>query len=354
MTRLFRFRPKPAGLSPGTLVHTGPAVDEAVRITVITYTADHIEEHEVSTIQDCLAHLGENAVTWINIDGVHRIDIIEQLGKHLGLHPLVLEDVVHTEQRPKTEDYGDYIYMVLRMLQLTAGTTGIQSEQISLLLGPRWVLTFQERQGDIFDPVRRRLRNGKGRVRREGADYLGYCLLDTVVDSYFGILEHLGEQLEPLEEQILAGPDGHLAHHLHHLKRESITIRRAVWPLREVVAALERGDSRLIRKGTRTFLRDVYDHAIHVIDTIELLRDMLSGMHDLYLNSVSHRMNEVMKMLTIIATIFIPLTFIAGVYGMNFVHMPELGWRYSYFIVLAAMAALTLGMIAFFKRKGWL
>jgi magnesium transporter len=279
---------------------------------------------------------------------------LESLGQCIGLHPLVLEDILNTEQRPKIEDYGDYLYIVVKMITYPDKADGIAVEQVSLILGQNFVISFQEGiQGDVFSPVRERIRNEKSRLRKMGADYLTYSLVDSVVDSYFAVLEELGERIEVLEEELIEQPSRNTLHTIHKLKQEMIFLRKSVWPLREVVNFMERGESPLINEGTRIFLRDVYDHTIQIIDTIETFRDMLSGMLDIYLSSISNRINEVMKVLTVIATIFMPLTFLAGVYGMNFEYMPELKWRWGYPAILLVMLAVAVSMLTYFKKKRW-
>ncbi|MBI5640616.1 MAG: magnesium/cobalt transporter CorA, partial [Nitrospirae bacterium] len=256
---------------------------------------------------------------------------------------------------PKMEDYSDYLYIVLKMLYYDDKVKRIITEQISLICGPNFVISFQEGlEGDVFSAVRDRIRNNKGRIRKMGADYLVYSLLDAVVDNYFMILEKLGEDIEDLEEKLITKPTSETLHEIHYLKREMIFLRKAVWPLREVISGLERGESALIHESTRVYLRDVYDHTIQVIDTIETFRDMVSGMLDIYLSSISNRLNAVMKVLTIIATIFMPLTFIAGVYGMNFRHMPELDWQYGYPLIWLVMITIGISMLIFFRKKDWL
>jgi len=341
-------------MSPGTLVHVGERKVEKTRITVIDYDLDHFLEKEVESVEECLPFHETSTVTWINIDGVHDPAVIDRLGRAFGLHPLILEDIMTTSQRPKLEDLGGSIYVVLRMLEFAGAKEAIATDQLSLVFGKNFVLSFQERPGDMFDPVRERIRHGKGRVRKMGPDYLAYALMDAVVDHYFAVLEKLGERVEELEDELVADPRQETLHEIHALKREMLFLRKSVWPLREVVAGLERAESDLIQATTGIFLRDVYDHTIQVIDNVETFRDMLSGMLETYLSSVSNRMNEVMKVLTIIATIFIPLTFIVGIYGMNFEHMPELKWRFGYYLVWGVMLAVGVGMAFYFKRKKWL
>ena len=354
MSRLTSRISRKAGLPPGTLVHIGEAKPEKTKITLLDYDEGHIHEEEVATVDECLPFKDEPTVTWVNIDGLHQVEILESVGDGFGLHPLVLEDILNTGQRPKAEDLGDYIYVVLKMLYPEGDNDEIAEEQISLILGPTYVLSFQEKAEDVFNPLRERIRNNRGRIRRMGADYLAYTLLDTVIDNYFVVLERLGDRIELLEDELVAHPDPATLHIIHDLKREMVLLRRSVWPLREVISSLERAESPLIRDSTGIYLRDVYDHTIQVIDTVETFRDLLSGMLDIYLSSISNRMNEVMKVLTIIATIFIPLTLVAGIYGMNFEYMPELGWHWGYPSVWVVMLVIGAFMVAYFRRKRWL
>jgi magnesium transporter len=354
MPRLIKKRSKKSGLPPGTLVHIGERITEKVRITILDYDESQFEEKEAKTIEECFQFKDKPTTTWINIEGVHEIDIIEKIGKHFDLHPLLLEDIANTEQRPKMEDYGEYVFIVLKMLSYDENATEIKAEQVSVILGANFVISFQEGvKGDVFDSVRERIRSGKGRIRKMGADYLAYALMDAVVDNYFIILEKLGEKIEDTEEIILTNSTPEASRNIHHLKRETIFLRKSVWPLREVLSCLERGESSLIHGTTRIYLRDVYDHTVQIIDTIETFRDMLSGMLEVYLSSISNRMNQIMKVLTIIATIFIPLTFIVGIYGMNFKYMPELEWRGAYFVVLGIMAVIGIWMVIYFRKRRW-
>lgn len=354
MVKLNKKRSKKAGLPPGSLVHIGERKTEKLKITVMDYDETHFQEREMKTVEECFAFKEKPTVKWINVDGLHQVEILEKLGDCYGLHPLVLEDILNTDQRPKMEDYGDYLYIVLKMLDYDDENSEIVTEQISLVLGPNFVLSFQEKEGDVFNPIRERIRGGKGRLRSMGADHLTYALLDSIVDNYFIILEKLGEKIELLEEKLVARPTPESLQIIHHLKREMIFLRKAVWPLREVISGLERGGSSLVEESTEIYLRDVYDHTIQVIDTIETYRDMVSGMLDIYLSSVSNRLNAVMKVLTIIATIFMPLTFIAGIYGMNFKYMPELEWPLGYPIILLIMIGIGVFMLAYFRKKKWM
>ena len=353
-SRLFKKRERTAGLPPGTMVFVGEKKTDKINVTHWEYDkADH-KEKAAAGIEDVFSAKDSPRISWINVDGIHDLPLIERLGDHFGWHPLILEDMVNTEQRPKMEDYGKYIFISLKMLSYNEKSDEVDVEQVCLILGENYVVSFQEKEGDIFDGVRDRIRSGKGRIRNMGADYLAYALLDSVVDHYFFILEKLGERIEDLEEAVVANPVPTTLHEIHKMKREMIFLRRSVWPLRELISSLDRGESPLIKKNTRIYLRDVYDHTIQVIDTVETFRDMVSGMHDTYLSSISNRMNEIMKVLTIIATIFIPLTFIAGIYGMNFKFMPELEWRGAYFVVWGIIFVVAGVMVYFFRKKKWL
>jgi magnesium transporter len=354
--RLVKKSLKKIGASPGTLMHIGEQRMEQVGIQAIGYDAEQLQELPIrpeDAARSCLLR-GKPAVTWINIDGLHQVDVIETVGKCFDLHPLVMEDILETEHRPKFEDYETCLFLVLKRLHYEEAKTEIRTEQVSLILGGDFVLSFHEGSSDIFDGVRDRIRNSRGKIRRMGADYLAYALLDSVVDSYFGVLEKLGDRIELMEEELVTAPSPATLRQIHHLKREMILLRKSVWPLREVISALQRGDSTLIRETTGIFLRDVYDHTIQVIDTVETFRDLLAGMLDLYLSSVSNRLNEVMKVLTIIATIFIPLTFLAGVWGMNFDFMPELRWRWGYAFAWGVMLASAGCFYLFFRKHKWL
>ncbi len=355
MSRLIKKRSKKAGLPPGSLIHVGEKKEGMVKITVLDYDETRVQEKEVNVVEECFVFKDQPTVTWIDVDRIDRVETIQKLGECYGLHPLVLEDILNTDQRPKMEDYDRYSYIVLKMLHYLDQSGEVEAEQVSLILGQNYLFSFQEgKKGDIFDPIRERIRNGKGRIRKMGADYLAYGLIDAVVDHYFIILEKLGERIEVLEEALVTQPTTQTLKEIHSLKREMIFLRKAVWPLREVINSLARGESPLIQESTRVYLRDVYDHTIQVIDTIETFRDMVSGMLDIYLSSVSNRLNSVMKVLTIIATVFMPLTFLAGVYGMNFKFMPELEWRWGYPLIWAIMIAVGAFMLAYFRRKKWL
>ena len=354
MTKFIKKRSRKSGLPPGTLVHIGEKKTEETKIAVIDYNEAGFQEEHFTSIEACFVFKDKLSVTWINIEGLHNTENIQKLGDCYGFHPLVLEDILNTDQRPKMEDFGEYVYVVLKMLHNGKNPQTV-TEQISLILGSSFVISFQEGiEGDVFNAIRERIRTGKGRIRSMGADYLAYSLIDAIVDNYFVVIENMGERIEDLEDELIRNPVAETLKEIHTLKREMIFLRKAVWPLREVVSSMGRGESPLIKDSTRIYLRDVYDHTIQVIDAIETSRDMLSGMLDIYLSSMSHKMNEIMKFLTIIGTIFIPLTFIVGVYGMNFEHMPELKWRWGYFGLWAVMSGIAVFMLLYFKKKKWL
>ena len=354
MPKLMKKRSRKAGLPPGTLIHIGERKTEEVKITIMDYDETQLQEKEAKTFDECFPYKNRPTVTWINVDGIHQVETLEKLGECFGVHPLTLEDILNTDQRPKMEDFGDYMYIVLKMFTRNAQNDEIVTEQISLILGENFVLSFQENVGDVFDPVRARIRSDKGRLRKMAADYLLYSLLDAIVDNYFIILENFGDQIEFIEERLIVNPAQETLNIIHKLKREMLFLRKSVWPLREVISGMERGESPLIKGTTKIYLRDVYDHNIQIIDTIETLREMLSGMLDIYLTSISNRLNAVMKVLTIIATIFMPLTFLAGIYGMNFKYMPELEWKWGYFLILFVMFGIGISMLFYFKKKKWL
>ena len=354
MQRLIKKRSPKVGLPPGTLVHIGEKKVEKARITIMDYDETNLEEKEAKTIEESFSFKDKPTVTWINIDGLHEVEIIEKLGSHFGLHPLLLEDILNTDQRPKMEDYGDYIFVVLKMLYPGENKDEIEAEQVSLILGSNFIISLQESEGDVFNPIRDRIRKSKGRIRKTGSDYLAYALLDAIVDNYFLILENVGEKIEDTEQQLAANPSPETLQYIRELKNEMIFLRKSIWPLRELINGLERCESTLIHQSTGAYLRDVYDHTIQIIDTVESYRDMISGMVDIYLSSISNKMNEVMKVLTIFASIFIPLTFVAGLYGMNFEFMPELKWHWGYFALLAVMALIGISLVFYFKRKRWL
>jgi magnesium transporter len=342
-----------AGLPPGTLVHIGHKKTDQVFITVIEYAEEQFQQREIKQVEECFPLKDKTTITWINISGIHELDVIEKTGIQFGLHPLTLEDIVNTEQRPKIEDYKDYIFIVLKALHYDADQS-LKIEQISIIIGVNYVITIQENRKDIFCPVRERIKNSTGRIRKMGADYLVYALIDVIVDNYFVVLEQLEGKIEFLEEELITNPTKRTLHLIHQLKREMLFMRKSLWPSREVINILQRGELPFINETTVVQLKDVYDHTIQVVDIIETLRDILSETLDIYLSSISNRINDVMKILTIITTIFIPLSFVAGIYGMNFKYMPELEWRFSYPMILIFMAVVAIVMLFFFKKKKWI
>ncbi|MCJ7494936.1 MAG: magnesium/cobalt transporter CorA [Deltaproteobacteria bacterium] len=354
MPKFIKKRSKKAGLPPGTLVHIGEKMSERTKITVFEFDELSFQEREPENLGECFLFKKEPTVTWVNVHGVHEVEILEKFGNCFGLHPLVMEDILNTDQRPKIENYGEDLFIVLKMLSYDEKKGEISAEQVSLVLRSNAVLSFTEKEKGAFTPIQERLRSGKGRLRKMGADYLAYTLLDIIVDHYFAILEKLSEKIEELEEKLVTNPTTPILQKIQNLKREMIFLRKWVWPLREVISSLERGESSWIQEGTRFYLRDVYDHTIQVMDTVETFREVLSGMMDIYLSSINNRMNAVMKVLTIIATIFMPLTFLAGVYGMNFKHMPELEWQWGYPLLWVFMILIAVFMLISFRKKKWL
>lgn len=346
---------KKPGLTPGSLIHSGERKAENVRIRVIRYNADELTEQEFATVDECLALAAPaDGVIWINIDGLHEPGIIEKIGERYRIHPLVLEDILHPNQRPKVEEFEDHIFAVLRMFVAQASNGDIDSHQFSLLIGHGWLVTFQECPGHMFDPVIERLRSSKGSIRTSGADYLAYALIDAVVDNYFVVLDRISDRIDALENAVLKDPTPDILKRIHETKTGLGMFRKFVVPLREPLAALSRREPDIIGEGVKMFFSDVHDHVIQLIDSLDTFRDMVSGLLDVYLSSISNRMNAVMKLLTIFAAIFIPLTFIAGVYGMNFEYMPELRWRFGYPVLLVFMMAIAVSMLIIFRRKKWL
>jgi len=348
------------GLGPGTAVHVGEQKVKQVKVSLINYDKLRYDERELVSVDECLQSVEKEGITWINVTGLHEVEIIEKLGNGLNIHPLIIEDILNTHQRPKLDDFDDYMYIVVKSQIFQKETNEIDVEQVSFILGENYVITFQERENGLFEAVKQRLKNDKGRVRKKGADYLAYALLDDVVDSYFGVLEAVGDAIEELEEYLVTDPAPETLQSIHVLKREMIMLRKSLWPLREIVGVLLREESRLFEEGTTIFLRDLYDHTIQVIETVETYRDIISGMLDIYLSSISNRMNEIMKVLTMFASIFIPLTFIAGLYGMNFntgkspFNMPELNWYFGYPMALGLMTVMGIVMLIYFRRKRWI
>ncbi|MFH1429791.1 MAG: magnesium/cobalt transporter CorA, partial [Candidatus Margulisiibacteriota bacterium] len=294
----------------------------------------------------------QEQVIWLNVDGLHDTSIIQQIGEKFNLHPLLLEDILNTDQRPKVDDYENYLYIVMKMLYLDQKKELVH-EHVSFILGHGYIISFQEQPGDVFQGIRERIKHNKGRVRKAGADYLAYALIDAIVDNYFLILEHFSDKMESVDEELTNGNAPDVLKKIRELKRETMFMRRVAWPLREMVGSLAQRSSELITPATAPYIRDVYDHVIQVIESVETLREMVAGMMEIYNSNISNRMNEVMKVLTVIATLFIPLTFIAGIYGMNFKYMPELEWRWGYYSVWLVMIMVAITMLVYFKKKKW-
>ncbi|MFB5645727.1 MAG: magnesium/cobalt transporter CorA [Nitrosopumilaceae archaeon] len=341
-----------AGLQPGALVHVGEKKVEEISFEIIEYNTETFQQRKTDKVEDCL-NTNDTTVSWINISGIHDASVIKKFGERFGLHALVQSDIMNTELRPKFVQEDNHLFLILKVPYFDKSGK-LEIEQFSLIIGKNYVLSFQETAGDIFDPIRERIRNAIGTIRQRKSDYLAYTLCDAIVDNFFVVIEQAGEQTAKLEEELMKNPSPKTLHTIHLLKREMITLRKSIWPIREVIDGLERGQTSLIDDATKKYLHDVYNHTIQVMDTIEGLRDMVGGMLDTYLSSVSNKMNEVMKTLTVIASIFIPITFIAGVYGTNFDYLPELEWEGSYFVMLAAMAAIIIGMVSWFRKKQWI
>jgi magnesium transporter len=360
MTLYIKKAKKKLGLKPGSVVYVGEKRVEKVTVDVIDYTESDLTEKRVDSIEECFPFKESPTMSWINITGIHETDIVERIGKHFDMHPLVLEDIVNTGQRPKMEDADEYIFVVLKMLYKADEDGELTAEQVSILFGQNWVITFQEKPQDVFELVRQRIKRAVPRVRFMTADYLAYTLIDAAVDHYFLVLEEIGERIEALEDELSEHAKPESLSTIRDLKRELIFMRKAVWPLREVIGGLERSESKLIKDSTEPYIRDLYEHTVQVIDTVETFRDMVSGLLDLYHTGVSNRMNEVMKVLTIFATIFIPLGFLAGVYGMNFdtgastFNLPELSLRFGYPMFWGAVIVVAGGLLWFFRHRRWL
>ncbi|HUX99474.1 MAG TPA: magnesium/cobalt transporter CorA [Candidatus Deferrimicrobium sp.] len=362
MVKYFQFNRDKLTAPPGTLIYVGDEIAQKVNINIFTYDEVAYKEREIENLDDVIIEKDKPTVTWINIDGIHDPKIIEKIGTKFEIHPLLLEDIMNSEQRIKLEDFDTYMFIVLKMAyhreksQTTKDdiSKDIVIEQVSLILGPNYVISFQECPGDVFDSIRDRIRNAKGRIRKAGADFLAYSLMDAIVDNYFIVLESFGEKIEEIEDEVVTNPDPKILQILQTLRKEIILLRRSVLPLREVISVIERTETKLIKKANHIYFRDIYDHLIQIMETIEGFRELVGGMLEIYLSSVSNKMNEVMKVLTIIATIFIPLTFIAGLYGMNFNIMPETDWNFGYPFALLIMLGIGIIMLFYFRRRKWI
>ncbi|MDP8322213.1 MAG: magnesium/cobalt transporter CorA [Candidatus Stygibacter australis] len=342
------------GLAPGTMVHIGSQKAESTGISLIDYDPATVTEKKLNSINEVFPSFQSEIISWTNIDGLHNMELFTELSKELKLHPLLMEDILDTGQRPKLEIYSDHLLVILKMITWNDQDKRIDFEQVSFVLGKNYLLSFQEHQGDVFEHVRQRIRNPQSRIRKMKTDYLLYSLLDAIVDSYFLMLSTVGDQIEELEEELIENPSNDILSTIHHLKRDVLFLRKSIWHLRTVISNLNREDFQYITPELHTYLRDLYDNTVQVMDTIETYREIISGMLDIYLSSLSNRMNQVMKVLTIFAAIFIPLTFVAGVYGMNFHYMPELSYKWAYPIWWVFVIIITVGMVIYFKKKKWM
>ncbi len=344
-----------AGMPPESLVFVGEQKIDKPVISVFQYDTERSEDREYSLEEALAVQTTPDKITWFNIEGLHDVDLVKRLCDKFSVPPLLVEDILNTSERPKVDIIGDVMFIVLRMLWQDDKDRSITTEHMSVVLGKDYILTFQEGVlGDVFDPIRIRLRMGKGKLRKQKIDYLCYELIDAIVDGYFGILEDLGDKIELLEESILVHPEQDPLRELHNVRNDLLNVRRSVWPLRDVINNIQREDDTFFSKGTQLYLRDLYDHTVQELETVETYRELLSALQDIYLSSISNRMNEIMKVLTIITTIFIPLSFIAGLYGMNFKYMPELEWRYGYPVIVMVMLIITYAMIRIFIKKKWM
>ena len=342
------------GMEPGTPVYVGIQRHEAVRIDAMVYDCETCESYVDVPLERLEGLKSHEGVLWLNVIGIHDVDLVRSVGEIFGIHPLTIEDIVNTSQRPKGEDYPGYLFCVMNMLTYDDVARELELEHLRIVAGRTYVISFQEKEGDVFDAVRSRLSQGKSRLRQMGADHCLYALMDAIIDGYFLAIEKIGDGIESCEDDVFEHSDSVDLAVIHQYKREVIAFRKSVWPLREAISFLEKSDTPIISGDTRMYLRDLYDHTIQVIDMLEGYRDILGGIHDTYLSLSSNRMNEIMKVLTIIATVFIPMTFVAGVYGMNFEEMPELHWRYGYGICWVVMIAIGVSLVVYFRRKRWI
>ena len=344
-----------SGLPPGTLIHIGEKHESECKITVTQYNADTLVKHEITSISELKQLQNNELITWVNVDGLSDIHIVEGIGQELNIHPLVLEDILSTHQRPKLEEYEDFLYLVIKGISINEKKDfSLQYEQISILLLANHVITFKEKTDDTFDPIYNHLQNHNGRLRQLGSDYLAYVILDTIVDEYFIVEDGLDEIIDPLEDNILFNSNKEMLQTVQQIRRGLISMKRNISPLRELLATIQRADTPLLKEKTLRYYGDVYDHVLRVTDALESYRERISAMHDIYLSSISNKMNETMKILTIFASIFIPLTFIAGIYGMNFEYMPELKWRWAYPTLWVIFISIGVGLLVFFKKKKWM
>lgn len=350
--KLFKRRYSPPGTPPGTLISKDVSREKA-NIKIISYSSGEYEELEVESAEECKEYVGKREVTWINVDGTQDIEVLEDFGENFGFHSLAIEDVINTGQRPKVEDFGDYIFLIVRFFDKTEITSSVNLQEINVFIGSNFILTIQDKS-EVFEPVRQRIKESRGKIRNMKADYLAYAIIDLIVDQYFPVMESIGERIESIDDELQEEPSAEIVNEIREIKRELILIRSSNWPMRDIISKLQREESKLISDTTDIYLRDVYDHTIQIADIVESYRDILSEMFNVYLSVTANSTNEVMKILTIFATIFIPLTFVVGIYGMNFEYMPELRWKPGYFVVIGVMVIISIAMLRFFKKRGWL
>ena len=354
MSESLSYASEKSGLPPGSLVHVGEVHAQEHKITLISYNKTRIEKRIVQSIDEIVAYQATDTITWVNIDGLNDVSLIEAIGHHFGIHGLVLEDILNTHQRPKFEEFENYLYIVLKALSLGDNKLSVDYEQISVVLMKNIVFTFKEKPDRIFDPIIDRLDNEKSSIRKFGSDYLTYVIMDAVVDEYFVLQDAFDEFIESVEEELLTNPSSRVLNIIQKIKRELIYLRRTISPMRELLKGIQRSESELLDDRTKRYFGDVYDHSIRISEAMESYRDLIAGMLDIYLSSVSNKMNETMKVLTVFASIFIPLTFIAGVYGMNFDSIPELHWKYGYPTLWVVFITISVLLLRYFKRKNWL
>jgi magnesium transporter len=353
-SKSLHFVSKKSGLAPGTLVHVGTVHEHPHSVTVTNYNQHILEKCTINSIEELLHYKTTDTVTWVMIEGLKEVAIIDAIGQHFDIHPLVLEDILNTHQRTKFEEYPDYLYFVLKVVSIGEGSFNIEYEQISILVLKNFVFTFMEKPDELFKPILNRLNNEDGYIRSAGSDYLAYMIMDAVVDEYFTLQDAFDEQIELVEDELLTHPSAATLKTIQKIRRELILLRKTVSPLRELLAAIRRSESALFDERTKRYFADIYDHSIRIIEAVESYRELISGMLDIYLSSVSNKMNETMKFLTVFASIFIPLTFIAGVYGMNFDYMPELRWKWSYPTLWGLFIVTAVSLLFYFKKKKWL
>jgi len=354
MSESLSFASDKSGLPPGSLVHVGEVHAHEHKITVVNYNKTSVKKHTVKSIEELLPYKTTDTITWVIVDGLKDVSIIDAIGHYFDIHPLVLEDILNTHQRPKFDEFNDYLYIVVKAISLKNEQFNVEYEQISILILNNFVFTFMEKPAELFNPILNRLDNDKSQIRTLGADYLAYVIMDAIVDEYFTLQDAFDDLIESIEDNLLSDPSSQTLETIQKIKRELIFLRRSVSPLRELLAAIQRSESPLLNEKTRRYFGDIYDHAIRIIEALESYRDLIAGMLDIYLSSVSNKMNETMKVLTVFASIFIPLTFIAGVYGMNFEYMPELKWRWSYPALWIFFIGVSVFLLRFFKKKKWL